>query len=97
MKLCQRKSRWLWARAGSTGRAGGGTHMVQLCVVLKAANHQSGGQLDVYMHVAWGQPGVTAVGEKAAEGANVLEITQGDCISWKGKEAKKGTKPGKHM
>lgn len=42
------------------------------------ADHQSGGWLSMYVHVAWGQSGVTAVWGKAAEGAKVHEITQGD-------------------
>lgn len=88
MKLCPGKSQWLvdlsWAVQGRRWDVCGALSCVE------------GGQ-PLIQCAAGGQPGVTTVWGIGAEGAQVLDITQGGCISWKGKEARKGTKPGKYM
>lgn len=48
--------------------------------------------------MAWDTVGLPLSGEgKEAEDVKVLEITHGDCISWKVKKAEEGMNPGKQF
>ena len=69
---------------GSTGKAVAGCVWRTGCCV-EGANCRAGAQLAMDVHVAWG-PAWGHRGEvDGAEGAQVLDITQGGGISWKGR------------